>query len=316
MAENQGELHNSGGDPTGFDQWLEPPAGDTATDTPPSNGASPPDTGQGQETPAQGQGNELFKPSDFGAYESWEDVKTAYEGEKPEDEVALGENIDPKEMAKSYANLRAKMTTDAQKYADLDKRFAQLEQRLQAPTPEAQQPEGITPEQLQELWLNDPAKAAVETLKANPEIFAEMINKIPGIDRLYRAADKQEASEVVGNLRSNIPDFQSYEKDILGEMQKLGDYAQYVVDIPDGKGLELAYRAVKSEKLLKSIFEKVGQGQIANKLVDKQNGGAVNLGGNGIVPPKPGQKVKIGNLGEFEAEDLGFVDPYQLSRYR
>lgn len=312
MAENQVESQTGGFS----EQWLEPPAGDTATETPPSNGASPPIAEQGKEAPAQGQGNELFKPSDFGAYESWDDVKAAYDAGATEEETPLGENIDPKEMAKSYANLRSKMTQDAQKYAELERRFAQLEQRFQAPPVEAKQPAGITPEQLQELWLSDPAKAAVETLKANPDVLAEALGKIPGIDRLYKAADRVEANEIVGNLRERHGDFQKYEKDILAEMQGLGEHAEAVVNLPDGIGLELTYRAVRAETLLKSIFEKIGKGQVANMLVDKQNGAAVNLGGNGITPPKPGQRIKVGNLGEFEAEDLGFVDPYQLSRYR
>ena len=316
MAENQGEISNAQTQ-DGFDSWLEPERkGQEVTQTSPSNGSVPPvNTGQGAD-PSQGQDNELFKPSDFGAYDSWDAVKTAFDGEKEGgEEITLSENTDPKEMAKSYANLRSKMTQDAQKHAELERRFAQLEQRFQAPPSPAAQPQGITPEQLQELWLSDPAKAAVETLKANPDVLSEALGRIPGIDRLYKAADRVEANEIVGSLRERHSDFQNYEKDIMAEIAQLGDYAPYIGEVPDGVGVELVYRAVRAEKLLKNIFEKVGKGQVANLVTQKGNNGALNLGGNGILPPKPGQKVKIGNMGEFDAEDLGFVDPYSLSRF-
>jgi len=212
MAENQGETQDLGDQSANFDSWLEPPVGSEPAHTPPSNGGVPPlqsevipvQTGQG-EPPAQGQGNELFKPSDFGAYENWDEVKKAYASEPGEDPLELGENVDPKEIAKSYANLRSKMTQQAQEISELRK--AQTEIQRQPLTPLPPPASALSAEELQELWTSDPSRAAVETLKANPQLLAEALGSVPGFERLVKAADRVEANEMLGNLRGEIKDF-------------------------------------------------------------------------------------------------------------
>ena len=319
MAENQGEFSNAM-TPEGVDPFITTGlVEDTASQMPPSNGGVPPFESEKPPIPygqgaalADGQGNELFKPQDFGAFENWDEAKKAFE--TPTDEFELGENVDPAQLAKSYTHLRSKMTQDAQEVAELRREIAQFQQNSHLPPSVVHQPPSITPEELQELWVSDPAKAAVETLKANPDVLAQAMQQIPGYDRLAKAADRVEANEVVGNLRGQYKDFQTYESKIMDEIANLGDYAPYFRDIPDGVGIELLYRAVKAEELVKNIFAKMRQGQDANVATRKANNGLANLGPTGHTPPNPGQKVNLGKYGEFDAADLEFVDQSKLRR--
>ena len=275
--------------------------------------------GQGQAARPDGQGNEL-KPQDFGAFENWEDAKAAF-GEKKEDAEPgeLGENADPKELAKSYAHLRTRWTQDTQRIADLERQIAQFQQQTATPPARAlPEPTPLTPEKRQEiedLWVSNPSKAMQETLKTSPELVQEMLAGIPGFDRLMRVADRVEADEIVGHLSRTHKDFQTYEPQIMAEMQKMGDYADYVAGVPDGKGIELLYRAVRAETIVKNVLEKVGRVQSANAAAQKQNQNLANLGPvGGGLPAANGQKVNVPGLGEFDASDLSWVDPQVLRR--
>lgn len=318
--------------PHGVDPFADA-AGEPATDMPPSNGGGPrtepeggtptaQDTGQGSAPPADGQGNELLKPQDFGAFENWDEVKTAFEGEKEADEdFELPEDLDPKDIAKQYTHLRAKWTQDSQKIADLEREITQLKQTPPTP-PQPQKTEPrtkeLTPEKMQELqdiYMSDPIKGTIETLKAMPDVLQEALSGVPGFDRLMKTADKVEANEIVSDLRGTHKDFQNYEKQIMDEFQNMGEYSEYFGSIPDGKGVELMYRAVKAETLLNNIYNKLGKGMAANMVTNQQNKGLQNLGPSGHIPTNNGKTVNIRGI-EVTEDDLGFVEPSKLARLR
>lgn len=301
---------------------------DVSAETPPSNGDGPQadpeggtpegQNGQGDGSPADGQGNELFSPQDFGAYESWDDVEKAY-ADTPETEEPgeLADDASPADIAKSYKTLRAQWTQDRQTMADLRREVEQLKGQLSQPqTRDLPPPAALTPEKMEELrdlWVSDPMKALTETLKANPEVIQQAMAGIPGYDRLMSVADKADAVEVVGKLRSNHKDFQNYETQIMAEIKSLGDYAGYFGEIPDGKGIETIYRAVRAETLLKNLLGKIKESRVGNFATQKKNNGLHNLGPSGQAPPNGGQKIKIAGRGEFSQEDLSFVDPTAIS---
>ena len=102
----------------------------------------------------------------------------------------------------------------------------------------------------------------------------------------------------------------------MSEIKDLGDYAEYFRDIPDGKGLEAIYRAVRAETLLKNLLGKIQKSRGGNFAAQKKNNGLHNLGPSGQAPAAGGEKVKIAGYGEVSREDLEFVDPTALSGLR
>lgn len=317
--------------PEGVDPFLAHGADneDVSAETPPSNGDGPQaepeggtpngQNGQGDGSPADGQGNELFSPQDFGAYESWDDVEKAYaDAPETEEPGEIADDADPADIAKSYKALRAQWTQDRQTMADLRRKVEQLEQLSQQPqSRDLPPPAALTPEKIEELrdlWVSDPMKAFTETLKANPEVIQQAMAGMPGYDRLMSVADRADAVEIVGNLRSEHKDFQTYEPQIMSEIQKLGDYAEYLRDVPDGKGIEVIYRAVRAETLLRNLLGKIQKSRVGNFTAKEKNNGLHNLGPTGHAPANGGEKVKIAGR-EYSQADLEFVDPTALGGF-
>lgn len=259
------------------------PEGGTS-DLPPSDGDTPGvEAGQGDSPTPEGQGDAkpLFEKLGFA---SWDD------------------------LAKAYENLRPEYTRVTQEKAELEKRLKAPQQQIQ----EQPKPRELTPEELEELRATDPEKAVLYRLSKDPNLLREVLGMLPEFQYLVNVANRFEASNVLEDVRTRHADFKNYEEQITDYfLKELGDgYSQYLLAMPEGKGLDIAYELMSLRKFRNDIIEARKKVENANKQVEEKNKGAVNMGQGNLNPNvtsnSPGKKNPYG-LDDFHMDFV--MDP-------
>lgn len=165
--------------------------------------------------------------------------------EKESKELILGRFKSQDELAKAYQEAEAKMTQEAQKRAEYERRLQELEAVRQQQTPPPQE------EDINELFWREPARAV-------EKVFAKMVDPL--------VEDRYEATKA--NLRANDPDFAMYEAN-------LDTLVRQKPELRTARGgVEQAYKMVKGfmfdpvsyERKLREKWEAERSGKIGGSL--------------------------------------------------